>query len=212
MKKFILVILIYLSLTLVLSGNIMALNQEKHLNMLIDISPYIDLELGEDIEIEIDKPWQGGTVKESKSSLYIKTNTRVELSWESTVLRNEKTGRELPLGIPADFIEKLIMGEKVEASDQAFGLNTFLVNKDTENNDYRSSQRKKDDSYRLDSSVSEENKLQSQQAYPLEPGIHNFDIIVHYYWAREGSWSKIIAGEYTGEIIYTVAAVEDETE
>ena len=209
MKNLISVILISLILIFVLSGSIMALSQEKQLNMLIDISPYISLVLGEDINISIDQPWQGGTVKESKSTLYLKTNTRVELSWETTTLRNEKTERVLPLGIPAEFIERLIRGEKVEASEQAFGLNAFLVNKETEINNYRSTPRKKDDSARLDSLVIEGNRVQSQQAYPLEPGIHNFDIIIQYYWAREGSWSKIIAGEYTGEIIYTVAAVED---
>jgi hypothetical protein len=209
MKKFILLILIFLILIAAFSGNTMALSQEKSLNMLIDISPYISLELGEDIDIALEKPWQGGEVKESRSSLYLKTNTRVELSWESTVLKNEKTGRELPLGIPVDFIEKLLRGEKVEAAEQAFGLNTFLVNKDTETNNQRSTHRKNNDSSRLDSSVREGNRLQSKQAYQLEPGIHNFDIIVQYYWAREGSWSRIIAGEYTGEIIYTVAAVEE---
>jgi hypothetical protein len=212
MKNFILVILISLSLIFILSGNIMALNQEEHLNMLIDISPYINLELGEDIDIAIDKPWQGGEIKESKSSLYLKTNTKVELSWETTVLSNAKTGRVLPLGIPVDFIERLIRGEKVEASEQAFGLNTFLVNKEIEANNQRSIQRKKEDSSRLDSLVREGNRLQSRQAYQLDPGIHNFDIIVQYYWASEGSWSQIVAGEYTGEIIYTVAAVEEEIE
>ena len=190
----------------------MALSQEKQLNMSIDISPHISLELGEDIDIALEKPWQGGEVKESRSSLYLKTNTEVELSWESTVLSNEKTGRVLPLGIPVDFIEKLLGGEKVEASEQAFGLNTFLVNKETETYNQRSARRKNDDSYRFDSSVQEGNRLQSRQAYQLEPGIHDFEIIVQYYWAREGSWSRIIAGEYTGEIVYTVAAVEDGTE
>jgi len=209
MKNFILVILISLTLTSIFSGSIMALSQEKQLNMLIDISPYISLELGEDIDIAIEKPWQGGEIRERKSTLNLKTNTEVELSWESTVLSDEKTGRVLPLGIPTEYIERLIRGEKVEASEQAFGLNAFLVNKETETNIYRSTPRKKDDSARLDSLVIEGNRVQSQQAYPLEPGIHNFDIIIQYYWAREGSWSKIIAGEYTGEIIYTVAAVED---
>lgn len=212
MKKFILSFSVSLILILVFSGSIMALSQEKHLEMLIDISPYISLELGEDIDIAIDKPWQGGEIKENRSSLYLKTNTRVELSWETTTLINEKNKRELPLGIPIDFIDKLIRGEKVEASEQAFGLNTFLVNKGTETNHSSFTQRKKDDSSRLDSSVIKGNRLQSQQAYQLEPGIHDFDIIVQYYWASEGSWSRIIAGEYTGEIIYTVAAVEDGTE
>jgi|AntRauTorckE6833_2_1112554.scaffolds.fasta_scaffold31212_2 hypothetical protein len=209
MKNLILIILIFLTLILVLSGSIMALSQEKHLNMLIDISPYISLELGEDIDIDIDKPWQGGEIKESKSGLYLKTNTKVELSWETTVLSNAKTGRVLPLGIPVDFIERLVRGEKVEASEQAFGLNTFLVNKETEANNHNT-QRKNSDSSRLDSSVREGNRLQSRQAYQLDPGVHNFDIIVQYYWASEGSWSQIVAGEYTGEIIYTVAAVEKE--
>jgi len=54
--------------------------------------------------------------------------------------------------------------------------------------------------------------LQSSHGYILNPGIYDFDIIVQYYWAKEGVWSRIIAGEYTGEILYTIAAVEDMTE
>ena len=212
MKKYILVILISLFLTLILSGNIMALNQEKQLNMLIDIKPYIILELGKDIDIEIDEPWQGGTLKEDKSSLNLTTNTDVLISWESTVLINQKKDKILPLGISTDFIQRLKRGEKVEAEDQAFGLNTFLVRSESETDNNSSGLRKENDDSILSSKLVDGNRLQSQHSYQLEPGIHNFDIIVQYYWAREGNWSKIIAGEYTGEIIYTVAAVEDGTE
>ncbi len=212
MKKIISFILISLIFIFLFSGSIIASGQKKQLNMMIDIRPYIDLELGQDIDIALEKPWQGGEIKESKSSLYLKTNTKVELSWESTVLSNKKTGRVLPLGIPVEFIERLIRGEKVEASEQSFGLNTFLVNKKIEINNQKATQIKIDDNFRLNSSVKEGNRLQSQHSYQLEPGIHNFDIIVQYYWASEGSWSKIVAGKYTGEIIYTVAAVEDGTE
>jgi hypothetical protein len=213
MKKNISIPIIILIIIILFSGNIIAQTQKESLNMLIDISPYVTLDIGDDINITIDQPWQGGEVRETSSKLYIKTNTEVELSWESTSLNNEKTGRSLPLGIPADFIQKLIRGEKVEASEQAFGLNSFLVKTRIEQKTYdRYVQREENDNSILNSVVKNGERLVSQHSYKLDPGIHNFDLIIQYYWAKEGSWSQIIAGQYTGEIIYTVSAVEDGTE
>ena len=204
MKK-IVVVLIFL---LVFSGNVFAESQEKSLNMLIDIKPYIDLKVGEDINISVDQPWQGGEIREVTSKLYLKTNTDVEISWESTSLKNEKTENELPLGIPTNFIQRLIKGEKVKASEQAFGLNLFLVNSRTKTR----GERRENNNSKLNSKVVEKNKIKSQHPYQLKAGVHNFDIIVQYYWAKEGNWSKIKAGEYKGYITYTVSAVDNGTE
>ncbi|MGM0500348.1 MAG: hypothetical protein ACQERL_09090 [Bacillota bacterium] len=211
MKKIVvgLIVIIFL---LIFSGNVFAESQEKSLNMLIDIKPYIDLEIGEDINISVDQPWQGGEIREASSKLYLKTNTEVELSWETTELKNEKRGRSLPLGIPTEFIERLVRGETVKAADQPFGLNTFLI--DTASLQTRKSAKgeKKDNNSFLTSVVKEGKTLQSSQGYNLQPGIYDFDIIVQYYWAKESSWSEITAGEYTGKIIYTVSAVNDGSE
>ena len=212
MKNFILVILFSLILISVFSGNIMALNQEKQLNMLIDISPYITLELGKNIDIDLKKPWQGGEVQETTSQLSLQTNTKVELSWETTKLTNKKTGRSLPLGIPTQVIQKLIRGEKVETSDQPFGLNTFLINAANLQTYNTNGKNRNENVPILTSVVKDKEILQSSHGYILNPGIYDFDIIVQYYWAKEGVWSRIIAGEYTGEILYTIAAVEDMTE
>lgn len=221
MKKIILTLAIITIMTTIFSGNLMAQTEKKSLKMLIDINPYVNINLGDDINISIDQPWQGGKIRQASSELYIKTNTEIELSWESTTLTNKKTGRKLPLGIPTDFIQKLIQGEKVKASEQAFGLNSFLVKKEIKNNfnvfsdefshnryyQKVKSQFNKNKSSTLESKIINGEKLQSKQAYKLEAGIHDFDLIVQYYLAEEGSWSKIAAGEYTGEIVYTVSAV-----
>lgn len=223
MKKNILILIITAMIVTIFTGTLIAQTEKKSLNMLIDISPYVSINLGDDINISIDQPWQGGKIREAASELSIKTNTEVELSWESTTLTNKKTGSSLPLGIPIDFIEKLIRGEKVKASEQAFGLNSFLVEKEIKNNyndrysQNRFSQRskpqlKKDNRSILNSKVINGEKLESQQLYKLGPGVHNFDLIVQYYWAEEGGWSQIAAGEYTGEIVYTVSAVGDGNE
>ena len=205
MKK-IVVVLIFL---LVFSGNVFAESQEKSLNMLIDIKPYIDLKVGEDINISVDQPWEGGEIREVTSKLHLKTNTDVELSWESTSLKNEKTGRSLPLGITTEFIERLFRGGTVKAADQPFGLNTFLVEKRSIRTDNSGRKIKTKGNSILSSVVKEEEILKSSQVYRLEPGLYDFDIIVQYYWSKESNWSQIIAGEYKGEIIYTVSAVND---
>ncbi|RAK10621.1 hypothetical protein C8C77_10410 [Halanaerobium saccharolyticum] len=212
MKKIVVELSIGLFLILVFSSNIYAQTQKESLNMLININPYINLEIGEDINISVDQPWQGGEVREASSKLYLKTNTAVELSWETTKLSNEKTGRSLPLGIPIEFIQRLVRGETVKAADQPFGLNTFLINKGNYQDDSLIGRKKENDYSILASELKDGNVLQSSQGYRLEPGVYNFDIIVQYYWARESSWSQITAGEYKGQIIYTVAAVNDGSE
>ncbi|SIR53153.1 hypothetical protein [Halanaerobium kushneri] len=209
MKKIILSSIIIVLFILILSGNSMAQSQREILNLAFDISPYITLEVGDDININLDQPWQGGEVREAISNLHLKTNTEVELSWESTAFINEESGRTLPLGIPVDYIQKLVGGEKVEASEQAFGLNTFLVKSGTEVSTNDVLYQSENQNSILTSTVNDNKNLQSQNAYNLDPGIYNFDIVVQYYWAEEGNWSQIIAGEYRGEIIYTVSAVDD---
>ena len=61
MKKLILMISILITISILTSsGNIYAQTQRETLNMLIDIRPYITLEIGEDINIFIEQPWQKG--------------------------------------------------------------------------------------------------------------------------------------------------------
>ncbi|RCW52331.1 hypothetical protein [Halanaerobium sp. ST460_2HS_T2] len=208
MKKIILSSIIIVLFILILSGNSMAQSQREILNLAFDISPYITLEVGDDININLDQPWQGGEVREAISNLHLKTNTEVELSWESTALINKETGKILPLGIPVEFIERLIRGETVKATDQPFGLNTFLRKKEAElGSDNSFNQGGEQDSV-LKSILNDNKNLQSQQAFILDPGVYNFDIVIQYYWSRESNWSQIRAGEYQGEIIYTVSAVD----
>lgn len=206
------VTIIILLLILIFSGIVFAQTQEKSLNLLIDIHPYIELEIGEDMNIDVEQPWQGGEIREVTSQLNLKTNTEVELSWQTTKLTNKKTGRSLPLGIPTDFVQRLSNGKKVEAVDQPFGLNTFLINTASLQTYNISKKNKKKDNHILASIVKDKEILQSTQGFILNPGVYDFDIIVQYYWAKESIWSHIIAGEYKGQIIYTVAAVEDVSE
>lgn len=206
------VTIIILLLILIFSGIVFAQTQEKRLNLLIDIHPYIELEIGEDMNIDVEQPWQGGEIREVTSQLNLKTNTEVELSWQTTKLTNKKTGRSLPLGIPTDFVQRLSNGKKVEAVDQPFGLNTFLINTASLQTYNISKKNKKKDNHILASIVKDKEILQSTQGFILNPGVYDFDIIVQYYWAKESIWSHIIAGEYKGQIIYTVAAVEDVSE
>lgn len=206
------VTIIILLLILIFSGIVFAQTQEKSLNLLIDIHPYIELEIGEDMNIDVEQPWQGGEIREVTSQLNLKTNTEVELSWQTTKLTHKKTGRSLPLGIPTDFVQRLSNGKKVEAVDQPFGLNTFLINTASLQTYNISKKNKKKDNHILASIVKDKEILQSTQGFILNPGVYDFDIIVQYYWAKESIWSHIIAGEYKGQIIYTVAAVEDVSE
>jgi hypothetical protein len=212
MKKNILILIIILIILVFSTGNLAALTltQSEPLEMLIDISPYITIDVGDKIDINVEKPWQGAKLEEVSSSLRIQTNTDIELSWETTPIINEETKRVLPLGIPINYIQRLGREEKVEAFDQPFGLNTYLVNTGSEFS--MDPSKKNIDNTVLTSLVYDQKTLKSDGSYQLEPGIHKFDIIVQYYWALESKWSQIIAGEYTGKIIYTVAAIDNGNE
>ena len=186
------------------------LAEEENLKLAVDISPHISLEIPEDISFTIEEPWQGG-LKEVKASLYIKTNTEVELSWESTALINKETGRSLPLGIPEDIIKKLTGSERLQAEEQPFGLNAVLVDRGlySENSlsNYDILTKENQGIYRSTSSE-DKNKLFNKDRYVLGPGNYDFDVLIQYYWAEDANWSQITAGVYQGEITYTVSAVE----
>lgn len=198
-----------LILVLILMATISAGAQplEERLQLIVDVGPYVTLEAPEDIEIEVNQPWSGGELMEASSRLYLKTNTDVKLTWESTELKDEKTGRVLPLGIP----ENRGRGQAdADRLDQAFGLTSFLIKDDDRGSQGRGqgNQQGNGSNNRYTSRI-EEGILHSQQGYRFEPGDHNFDIIVQYFWSEEASWSEIVAGRYSGEIIYTVSAIDD---
>ncbi len=183
---------------------------EKNLKLAVDISPHISLEIPEDISFAIEEPWQGG-LRNIRASLYVNTNTEVELSWESTALVNRQTGRSLPLGIPEQILNKLIGNEKLHAKEQPFGLNTVLIDKSIyKKSDLSSYDILSSDNIGVYKSAASKNKdkLFSQDRYILKPGNYDFDILVQYYWSEDANWSQITAGLYHGEITYTVSAVE----
>ncbi len=186
------------------------LAEEERLNLTVEISPHISLEIPEDIFFTIEEPWNGG-LRNIRASLYVNTNTEVELSWESTALVNRETGRSLPVGIPAQILNKLIGNERLHAEEQPFGLSTVLIDKSIYNkSDLSSYDILSSDNRGVYRSVASKNKdkLISKDRYVLEPGNYDFDILIQYYWAEDANWSQITAGMYKGEITYTVSAVE----
>jgi len=187
-----------------------AIAEEQRLNLSVDIGPHISLEIPEDISFTVEKPRQG-ELREIRSSLYINTNTEVELSWESTALTNKETGRSLPLGIPEDIIKKLTGSKRLLAEEQPFGLNAVLIDKKLYRENSLSSYdiltKENRGIYKSDASK-DKDKLFNKNRYVLQPGNYDFDIVVHYYWSEAANWSQITAGLYQGEITYTVSAVE----
>ncbi|MFW6269227.1 MAG: hypothetical protein ACOC4G_04010, partial [Bacillota bacterium] len=81
-------------------GSVLALSVEEKLDLIIDVGSHVSLDIGDDIYIEVDRPWSGGELREEKTSLILQTNTDIELTWESTELIEANTGRKLPSGIP----------------------------------------------------------------------------------------------------------------
>jgi len=208
-KHFYIILAIFL-LFIIFSIQSNVLAEDGKLGLIVDIGPHVSLEVPDDISFTVEKPWQGG-LKEVKASLYIKTNTEVELSWESTALINKETGRSLPLGIPEDIIKKLTGSERLQAEEQPFGLNAVLVDRELYSknslSNYDILTKENEGIYRSVSSEAKD-KLFNKDRYVLGPGNYDFDVLIKYYWAEDANWSQITAGVYQGEITYTVSAVE----
>lgn len=184
-------------------GTALALPIEERLWLEIDIGSHATLELGNDIKVQIDKPWSGGEVREATSNLVLRTNADVELRWESTEIKDEITGQVLPIGISEQQEMKSGQGVFTETfTDQPFGLTTLLVKRDI----LAQGMNQKSE---LVSVPNEGETLISEDGYHFEPGVHELDIVLRYYWSADSSWSEILAGRYTGSIIYTVSALDE---
>lgn len=196
------IMIIIITLLFVFSSSVYALSQKERLNLTIDIGSYIEMDISNNIHINLERPWKGGIIKEAKSKLFLLTNANIELSWVCKGLKSKATGRVLPLGIP----EKLFKTDnslfsKVESfGNQPFGLTANLVKRGVGTAEKQKNQ--------YVSYIDKEKTLRSQDIYSFSPGIHEFDIVLQYYWSADGKWSEIRAGEYNGQIIFTVLALD----
>ena len=166
----------------------------------IDIPAYATLEISDDILIESEKPWPGEEIREEKTGLILKNNTDVVLSWSSTEIINKDTGRALPLGTWEEQNNNRSMQE--ENRPKSFGLTASLI---PAGNDLRTLNQEEI----MGSRVTEDNRLESNDFFRFKPGKHDLEIIISYFWAAEGNWYEIHAGDYSGEILYTISAVND---
>lgn len=166
----------------------------------VDIPDHATLEIGEDILIRSEKPWPGEEVREEKTGLILKNNIDVVLSWVSTEIINKDTGRALPLGTWEEQNNNRSM--KKESKPKSFGLTASLI---PAGNNLSSLEQEEI----MNSKVTKDNRLESLDHYRFKPGRHELDIIISYFWSAESNWFEIHAGSYSGEILYTISAVND---
>lgn len=199
--KFISYLILVIMIIAFNSGYIYSANHTVIQELIINISPYATLELkSDDIQIKFEKPWPGEEIREEKTGLILTNNIDVHLSWSSTEIINKDTGRALPLGTWNEQNNNRSMKE--ENKPKSFGLTASLI---PAGNDLRTL----DQEDIMSSKVNEDNRLESLDFYTFKPGRHELDIIISYFWAAEENWFEIHAGNYSGEILYTISAVND---
>ncbi|MFW6006995.1 MAG: hypothetical protein ACOCQ5_03315 [Halanaerobiales bacterium] len=179
-------------------GSVLALSVEEKLDLIIDVGSHVSLDIGDDIYIEVDRPWSGGELREEKTSLILQTNTDIELTWESTELIEANTGRKLPSGIPDEYDNKSFYRNSTEEVPP-FGFTGVLIEKTGD----------KIKNSELKSSAERNGSIRSERAYEFGPGIREFEVVLKYYWSEESTWSDIKAGKYTGSIVYTISSLEE---
>ncbi|MFW6271181.1 MAG: hypothetical protein ACOC4G_14050 [Bacillota bacterium] len=169
--------------------------------LIINISPYATIDLkSDDIQILFEKPWPGEEIREERTGLILKNNIDVHLSWESSEIINKKTGRTLPLGTWEE--QNNSRSIRDEMKPKSFGLTASLI---PAGNDLSSLNQESI----MGSILRKDNRIESSDFYRFKPGRHELDIVIGYFWAAEGNWFEIHAGDYSGEILYTVSAVND---
>lgn len=193
-KKKINILLLSTLIIIIFPGIVIGASWSETQVLSVNISPHATLEISEDINIFSEQPWSNGSIKEERTGLLLKNNIEVNLSWVSSEIKDE-TGRALPLGISSN-------NNLSKNNTESFGLTASLVSKGVNLNDRNSNI--------MASKLDEKsNILRSSKEYKFTPGEHYLDIVISYFWNANGAWSEIRAGDYSGEIIYTISAVED---